>query len=631
MNTLRRGSLYYGCVLAGFFLLLLAFHSDFYLGFHFPKPEQKLYDEIIDDYGKHLKEVAHIEGTPHFTDKGIVLYPGEKCLIKWHFNKSPNEEVVATPWFYKMPETTNYLEVVCDNQDKSTTVDNNFKGDQDVDITRTTKGVKSFDLILFSEVAKTAPQKEYLIFQRLKMTMSGNNQLPPLPELCYLYLCFLSVIAILWKTPATKIYAPFAGFGTLLLLIVQFKIFENQFVSNFFLCWIFLGCVWYFVVKKKKELLPIAAHLTFIFILIIAFDMRWQELTSLLAKPLDPDAITNMGIAKLNGLFNTEFREPLFIWAMKIFFGLFGESDINMRLVTVLLSLVIICLTYLFALFVFRSYSIGLLAALMMAVTKGFITQNMRGLRLELYCVCIMIFLLTLFWARTSKKQWSPLLAAFTGGVVMLNILSSLSFVYLILIMSAVRNRWKGKILLLVFIIPLTAVFPHLLHNKKVYNDYFYSANIHTVIFRNNEFAGQPGFPTREEVDQNGYVGPRVTPFHYIFGMHTFSEVVKNSFKGLNWILFKNDVPRLLLSNNQLLFYSFIIGGIAVVFSQWEVVVYLFLLNMTSYFLAGVKPYFLDWRLMAHIAPLVFLLAALGIERIFMFLYNAKSPTNIKI
>lgn len=611
--------LYYTYIAAGFILLLLFFYSDFALGFHFPKPDKRMLDEIINDNGKHLQGIAKLEGDIHFNDKGLVLRPGEKCGIQLQFEKTPNEGVIITPWFYKSPGVKNVIGIIRDDKKNSTISDTNFQGQKNLNLTEALKGSKSFTVILFAEVSKTAPQKEYIILQRLKVELLGDNKLPPLPEILFIYVCFLILLTLLLKIPTLEMYAPYAGFASLILLSLLFNYFGNHFISNELLGGILLGIFWYMVVFKRKDMLPAAAHLTFIFLLIIAFDIRWKNLETVLNKQLDPDAVTYLKIAHLKGLFNTDFREPFFIWMIKLFSGLFGESDINLRLLTILLSLVIILITYLFALFVFRSYSIGLFAALFMGITQGFIYQNTRGLRLEAYCICVMLFLLMYFFARGNKKWWTPLLFAFSGGLILLNMSSALGFVYLVLIMAALLNRWKWRMLPIVFILPMLMIFPHLLNNKKNYGDYLFSANVHTKIFRNYEFAGQPGFPTKEEVTKNGYAGADVTPFHYIFGMHKFSDVAKRTFKGIKWILFEKDIPYCLLNNNWIIFYFFIIGLIIAIFIRWEIVVLLFLLNLVTYFFAGTQLSLFDWRLIAHIAPIVFLLAALGLERMVVF------------
>jgi hypothetical protein len=53
------------------------------------------------------------------------------------------------------------------------------------------------------------------------------------------------------------------------------------------------------------------------------------------------------------------------------------------------------------------------------------------------------------------------------------------------------------------------------------------------------EFAGQPGFRSREQLERNAYVGPRITYAQYLFGLHPASEVVQGTLRGY-WKLFRN-------------------------------------------------------------------------------------------
>ncbi|MCC6739758.1 MAG: hypothetical protein IT452_11995, partial [Planctomycetia bacterium] len=66
----------------------------------------------------------------------------------------------------------------------------------------------------------------------------------------------------------------------------------------------------------------------------------------------------------------------------------------------------------------------------------------------------------------------------------------------------------------------------------------------HAQFWRNHEFAGQPGFPTRAEVVQNSYCGPPETPFHYVFGLHSLPEVAGRYVSGL-WAGYTRYLSRL--------------------------------------------------------------------------------------
>jgi hypothetical protein len=55
----------------------------------------------------------------------------------------------------------------------------------------------------------------------------------------------------------------------------------------------------------------------------------------------------------------------------------------------------------------------------------------------------------------------------------------------------------------------------------------------------NFEFAGKPGFPTIEQLQKDGYIGPRLTYNEYMFGMHTKRELLIGTVRGY-YKLFRN-------------------------------------------------------------------------------------------
>ncbi|NQU11826.1 hypothetical protein HQ590_13610, partial [bacterium] len=86
------------------------------------------------------------------------------------------------------------------------------------------------------------------------------------------------------------------------------------------------------------------------------------------------------------------------------------------------------------------------------------------------------------------------------------------------------------------------AVAPFLLACRQQFGEAFYVTSVHATYWRNQEFAGQPGHLSRDEVMADPYAGPRVTPRVYIFGMHSLPAVVTRYARGY-WITLTRDVP----------------------------------------------------------------------------------------
>jgi hypothetical protein len=88
---------------------------------------------------------------------------------------------------------------------------------------------------------------------------------------------------------------------------------------------------------------------------------------------------------------------------------------------------------------------------------------------------------------------------------------------------------------------------PYLLWVKSRTGAAFHPSHAHARFWRNHEFAGRPGFPTREEVERDSYCGPPETPFHYMFGRHSLPEVVSRFARGYAAAAFRY-TPRLCAS-----------------------------------------------------------------------------------
>jgi hypothetical protein len=75
-------------------------------------------------------------------------------------------------------------------------------------------------------------------------------------------------------------------------------------------------------------------------------------------------------------------------------------------------------------------------------------------------------------------------------------------------------------------------VVPHRYSMYKLHGDPFWDTGMYARWNANFEFAGQPGFPTIEELQKDGYIGPRLTYDEYMFGMHTKSDLLVGTVRG---------------------------------------------------------------------------------------------------
>ncbi|MGA1840032.1 MAG: glycosyltransferase family 39 protein [bacterium] len=275
--------------------------------------------------------------------------------------------------------------------------------------------------------------------------------------------------------------------------------------------------------------------------LFIAFSLRLGELRRVMDSPLDPDVSSFITLANKmkpfseTGFYSARFelREPLYLLVAKFFFLLPGSDDLNIRFVSFLFSLLVIFLTYLLV----RNWlgkGVGLVAASFLTFHTYCIEASARGLRCEFLTFLFLLFIyLTLI-----NEKMVPLQRIMGAGIMSgLLFLTRTEFLFptvlfFILLPLIERKKWNFLSALLAIIISIAIFLPHLIGMYRVHGDIFYTSNLGARFYTNLEFAGQPGFPSKEEIEQKGmFTGPKVTPFDYFFRFHTLPEL----FWGTAW------------------------------------------------------------------------------------------------
>jgi hypothetical protein len=352
-----------------------------------------------------------------------------------------------------------------------------------------------------------------------------------------------------------------------------------------------------FLIKNKLLFTTVAL----VIIILLATILRVQKVQSMQQAPLDPDAAVYRSLAmRSSAFYDSGFREPLFVFMVKLYTKLFGNEPLTLRYFTVFLSTVSILLIYKTGQELFDSQLIGLLSATFIGFNAYFIFMSIRLLRLELFIIAILLFFYTLFICKRQNYA-RYVFIGIVGGLVCLTRITSLSFVIPLIVFAF----WREKISLVKLLIPvlliIVMVLPHFIHNKNKFGSYTYSVDIHAKWYRNQEFKDQPGFPTAEQLQKNSYQGRPVTSLEYIFGMHSLPTVISRSIKGFGRIFF-GSYRKDFFSANDLL-EIFLFGGyILILFTKyrylWGVMI---LLIGPTFFLAGTL--LLDPRLIAHIYP----------------------------
>jgi hypothetical protein len=105
--------------------------------------------------------------------------------------------------------------------------------------------------------------------------------------------------------------------------------------------------------------------------------------------------------------------------------------------------------------------------------------------------------------------------------------------IILLLYPRLIRSKWNYAMAAVALVLSLSLWLPHQFNIYKKYGDFFYTANQYARFYANREFAGRPGFPTKQEIGAKGmYYGPAITPLDYYWNLHTPVQLLSGSLVG---------------------------------------------------------------------------------------------------
>jgi hypothetical protein len=318
-------------------------------------------------------------------------------------------------------------------------------------------------------------------------------------------------------------------------------------------------------------------------------------------------------------LYDTSFREPLWIWTIKVWFLLFGSSDQNLRILSVFLSVGMLIASWKFFYRFTRHAGISLLTLAILSVHPYLIMMSVRGLRLELLTIALLILAFYTFVDDPGIKPRTRLSGLTIGGLLsVLQQLNTLSFVMLFWFYAFWRYRLGWRNLLLPFSTVALLLTPYLIYCARVFGDPLWSVNVHAIWYRNYELmvvykTGCPWYHSVAEFERNAYLGPRTTTLEYIFGMHSLKEVFSRLLVGYAKIfLYPNRYLWLQIGLKSLAAYLvYLVGILKAITSPCRALLLLPLLTVN--FLAFLVPINVDPRLVAHTTPVTVWVLASGI------------------
>ncbi len=263
---------------------------------------------------------------------------------------------------------------------------------------------------------------------------------------------------------------------------------------------------------------------------------RVIELARVWGSRLDTDTLGYMTLAaQMQGPYDTGKREPLYLWLLKGWFALAGSGELQIRALTMVISLGLIVAAYKF----FRDYTgqavIGVLIAWLLSQNPYLVSLSVRGLRDEAFGIAVLAVAYIVFvpGLRLSLRGQAAGLAVAGAASQLLRLTSAVFLIPLFAVWAwkqGWRKSWPWMAAAALFV---GAVFaPHLAHNSRAFGDPLYSLDIHAMFFRNTEFmivkqTTCEGCPTTEELAGNREAGRRIGPLDYLFGMHSIGEVAR--------------------------------------------------------------------------------------------------------
>lgn len=153
--------------------------------------------------------------------------------------------------------------------------------------------------------------------------------------------------------------------------------------------------------------------------------------------------------------------------------------------------------------------------------------------------------------SRTRERRIAVAGAALAGVVLGLTRLEALGTVTLlalawVALRAAARtlSRREGVAAAALVATVWLAASPLLAANRSATGRALNPLHVHAKFWRNHEFAGKPGHPTRAEVVRDSYCGPEISPAGYVFGLHAAPEVAGRYLSGL-WAAWTRYLPRL--------------------------------------------------------------------------------------
>jgi len=430
---------------------------------------------------------------------------------------------------------------------------------------------------------------------------------------------------LLWSIatgPARFRWVIGGSIGALLLLAIAPTAFHWLFV-------ILVALVAVLLIKNHEQLeleLPIALGVA-----ALILPMRWGLLASYVDWGLSPDALEFWRIAQaMVHPYDTEHREPVFVWVVKLWLTAFGWKPVMLRVLSIALAYLQAVLIWKAArLFVSPLTALLILAAA--AYNVPMIISSVRGLREEI----VPLFLLgqlycAIVFLRENRSGWLWMFLALSAVLPLVR-LNALIYTLVLVPLVLYMGKQPIRYYILAFGLLLTFLLPLMVYQQKHYKDPLFSSNGYVATYYRDEEFGA----LQQEANVN------ISMMHYLFGLHTLDDVVRTSIDGVWRLTFGKEARNLLSLGREVqttstgwlwyseapprglevvLFVCYAVGFFLCVKKTqgWMLLLPIILLQFPLAFLVGKN--LLYWRLTMNTIPISLILAGIGSETCVLFL-----------
>ena len=358
--------------------------------------------------------------------------------------------------------------------------------------------------------------------------------------------------------------------------------------------------------------------------------------------PLQPDVQTYVLIAKnMSHPWDTVPRESFSIWVTKLALIMFNDENWGMRVVGTSFFLATSFLIFLIGRNAFDNFWAGVIGQTMFLSNAIVFSVGLSATRDGYFTFAIAGFVLCLFSKdKYVTARWRLIgLCVFFGIIVGVRLTAAVPTLF-ILMLYVFINRRPIDFLWVPIVVGLVVTVPFLAESQLKTGDMMYSSNIHAKWWRNYEFVvlkktGCKGCPTLEEINKSTYAGENLTLNYYMFGLHDYRELIKETADGMRKIFFfpSQIWEELAISSrwsNKFIqkrefFILYLIGFVIVLFNaQWLLPAsFFFWINFLAYTVHIQMPF----RLFSYVAVFHSLLLGLGIAWAVKAIYSFVEST----